>query len=103
MSDLYPETPGSKGADGTSQDAAREIGPSTHHLRGVALRVLARLGSATTLEVVEASGLTRESIAPRFSELRRLGLVEATGERRANPSGKSAAVLCLTEKGRAVA
>ncbi|WP_394730728.1 hypothetical protein [Altererythrobacter sp. GH1-8] len=101
MADLYPDMPGAKGPDGTSQDAAEAIAPSVSHLRRVAMRTLERLGEATPLEAVAISGVTRESLQPRFSELRALGLVEPTGERRRNPSGKKASVLRLTEKGRA--
>ncbi len=100
MTDHYPDTPGSKGTDGTSQDAADAIAPIACHLRLMALLALSHLGEATALEVVAATGLTRESIQPRLSELRGMGLVEATGARRRNPSGKSAAVLRLADKGR---
>lgn len=92
--------PGSKGPDGTSQAAARSMAPSVDHLRRRALETLDRLGSATPLEAVAASGIGREALQPRFSELRAAGLVEPTGERRANPSGRSAAVLRLTAAGR---
>lgn len=101
MADLYPDMPGAKGPDGTSQDAAEAIKPCASHLRRLAMRSLAERGEATVLEAVAASGVTRESLQPRFSELRALGLVEPTGARRRNPSGKGAAVLRLTEKGRA--
>lgn len=42
-----------------------------------------------------------ETLQPRYSELRAMAMIEATGARRRNPSGHSAAVLRLTEKGRA--
>lgn len=100
MAKNYPEVPGAKGPDGTSQDAAKAISPCVCHLRRVALRVLDSLGEATVLEVVAAAKVARESLQPRFSELRAMGLVEPTGSRRPNPSGKAAAVLRLTEKGR---
>lgn len=101
MADRYPKSPGAKGPDGTSQDAAEAIAPTATHLRRLALLVLARLGEATVLEAVAAAGVARESLQPRFSELRAMGLVEPTGARRRNPSGKYAAVLRLTEDGRA--
>lgn len=101
MDNPYPHTPGAKGPDGTSQAAAEAIRPSVSHLRHLALRTLGQLGTATVLETVPVAGVTRESLQPRFSELRAMGLVEATGERRRNPSGKSAAVLRLTDEGRA--
>lgn len=101
MHDRYPEIPGAKGQDGTSQDAAEAMKPCVSHLRRIALRALEWLGEATVLEAVAFAEVTRESLQPRFSELRAMGLVEATGARRRNPSGKGAAVLRLTEKGRA--
>lgn len=101
MSDRYPDEPGAKGPDGTSQAAAVAMAPKVSHLRRLAMRTLARLGEATPLEAVAASGVTRESLQPRFSELRTMGLIEPTGARRRNPSGKSASVLRLTDKGRA--
>jgi len=103
MADGYPETPGAKGPDGTSQDAAEAIALTVSGLRRVTISALHRLGEATPLEVVAKSGFSRESIQPRLSELRAMGMVEPTGTRRRNPSGKAAAVLRLTEHGRAVA
>jgi hypothetical protein len=99
MDDLFPYHPGSKGYDGTSQAAAEALAPSVSHLRRLALRTLAELRGGTVLEAVAASGIAHEALQPRFSELRAMGLVEATGQRRPNPSGKSAAVLRLTSKG----
>lgn len=101
MANPYPDAPGAKGPDGTSQEAAAAIQPSVTRLRRLALRTLGQLGAATVLEAVPVAGVSRESLQPRFSELRALCLVEATGERRRNPSGKSAAVLRLTDEGRA--
>lgn len=101
MADRYPDIPGAKGSDGTSQDAADEIAQRVPYLRRVAMRSLAKLGEATVLEAVAFAEVARESLQPRFSELRAMGLVEPTGARRRNPSGKAAAVLRLTEKGRA--
>lgn len=99
--DRYPDLPGAKGPDGTSQDAADAIKLSVTRLRRTALHTLGQLHHATTLECCAAANLPRETLQPRYSELRRLGLVKATGERRRNPSGHSAAVLALTERGRA--
>lgn len=101
MADRYPDIPGAKGPDGTSQGAAEEIAHRVSYLRRVAMRSLGKLGEATVLEAVAFAEVARESLQPRFSELRAMGLVEPTGARRRNPSGKAAAVLRLTEKGRA--
>lgn len=100
MSSGYPYDPGAKGPDGTSQDAAEAIKPSVTRLRLTTLRTLAGLTDATPLETVAATGLPREAIQPRLSELRSMGLVEPTGARRRNPSGKYAAALRVTAKGR---
>lgn len=102
MVDHYPDIPGAKGSDGTSQDAAEAIAPNVSHLRRLAIRSIAHLGEATPLEAIAVTGLPRESLQPRFSELRAMGLIEPTGARRRNPSGKSASVLRLTDQGRAV-
>lgn len=101
MADRYPDIPGAKGPDGTSQEAAEAMMPSASFLRRLAMHALDKLGEATVLEAVAFAGVSRESLQPRFSELRSMGLVEPTGDRRRNPSGKKAAVLRLTEKGRA--
>jgi len=99
MDDRYPDVPGAKGPDGTSQDAAAKMERCASHLRRLAMRCLAELGEATVLEAVAVAQVTRESLQPRFSELRAMGMVEPTGQRRRNPSGKGAAVLRLTAKG----
>lgn len=102
MTDTYPLHPGAKGADGTSQDAADAIKPCVSYLRRVAMRALEQLDEATVLEAVAFAKVERESLQPRFSECRAMAFVEPTGERRRNPSGKWAAVLRLTAKGREV-
>lgn len=101
MTESFPYAPGAKGSDGTSQEAAEAITPSVSHLRRLAMRSLAALGNATPLEAIAYAKVSRESLQPRFSELRATGHVEPTGEKRRNPSGKFAAVLRLTDKGRA--
>ncbi len=102
MTNSYPENPGAKGPDGTSQEAAKAIAANVSHLRRAAMAALARLGEATPLEAVAITGVSRESLQPRFSELRAMGLVEPTGARRRNPSGKRASVLRLTKRGQEV-
>ena len=99
MDDRYPAHTGSRGPDGTSQLAAVEMARHAQPLRRRALETLNRIGPATALEVCEASKVSREAMHPRLSELRALGYVEPTGERRRNPSGKSAAILRLTDRG----
>lgn len=84
----------------TSADSADAIAPVRARLSRAALRALGELGEAAPLEIVERAGETRESILPRISELIALGLIESTGARRRNPSGRSAAALRLTHSGR---
>lgn len=96
----YPVAPGAKDQDGTSQDAAAAMATRAPCLRLLAMRTLARLGEATPLEAVTAAKVPREALQPRLSELRAMGLVEAAGARRQNPSGKWAAVLRLSAEGR---
>jgi hypothetical protein len=82
-----------------SADSADTIAPDRARLQRAALRALGDLREATPLEVAARTGLTREAIAPRLSEAIALGLVEPTGARRRNPSGRSAAALRLTGAG----
>ena len=103
MPNHYPNHPGAKGEGvtrDTSEAAADAIAPSVKFLQTVALRALATLGEATVLECVAITDFPRESLQPRYSEARTLGLVMPTGARRRNPSGKSAAVLTLTDLAR---
>jgi len=105
MDNLYPDHPGAKGQTfttyATSAEAADSMARCVKFLQTIAFRTLAALGEATVLECVAITDFPRETLQPRFSELIRAGLVEPTGERRRNPSGKSAAVLRLTDLGRA--
>lgn len=52
------------------------------------MRSLDRLGEATVLEAVALAEVARESLQPRFSELRAMGMVEPTGARRRKGNGK---------------
>lgn len=104
MIERYPDHPGAKGLTAvtmaTSSSAADSITTSRKFLLSTALNALMSLGEATVLECVAITDCTRESLQPRYSELIALGLVEPTGDRRRNPSGKSAAVLTLTDLAR---
>lgn len=107
MSDRYPNQPAVSGltaaTQSTSEEAADAIAPNVKFLRLLALRTAHRIGSVTPHEGCEAAGLPRDTLRPRFSELLKMGLLETTGERRINrDTGKSAAVLRVTDRGRAV-
>ena len=86
----YPLAAGSK-TGGTSAEAAKMIHAA--RLRNKALRVLqTNPGGLTADEIAAELGESILSIRPRVSELRRLGEVEKTSERRRNESGMSASV-----------
>ncbi len=106
MDDFYPGEPGAKGLTpatyAASADAADAMATSRKRLHFIALRTLYAMGAAAPFEAVAVSGVKGSALQPRFSELIADGLVEPTGERRRNPdTGKSAAVLRLTETARA--
>ena len=86
----YPASPGFK-EGGTSREAALSIKEDAATLRGRALDLLQR-EALTADEVALRLGRSILSIRPRISELRAKGLVENTGARRINQSGKAAAV-----------
>ena len=97
--------PGAKGLTvatfSTSADAAADIAPRRRRLTLIVLHTVAALGEATPFEVVAASGVKASALQPRVSESIAEGLLEPTGARRRNPdTGKSAAVLTLTDLAR---
>lgn len=89
--DGYPNSPGWK-KDGTSKLAARAIKPRANSIRNQVLEVLQH-EALTADEVAEALDLSILTVRPRCSELLKLGLIEETGVRRLNDSGKLAEVL----------
>lgn len=98
MSD-YPNEPGSKGGHGTSEAAADAIAPLASGYRREALDAVRALGGCTVLEACDLKGRERWTLQPRFSELKDMGLIEPSGDRRRNPSGQSAVVWRLTDAG----
>jgi len=89
----YPHHPGSQPTP-TSIEAAPT--PATaSRLRQMTINCLRSHGAQTPDECATRLGLSILSIRPRFTELKRLGQIVATGDRRANRSGKSASVFSL--------
>lgn len=90
MHDLftYPTQAGYK-ADGPSREAAESVSAAT--LRTKVLGEIMR-APATADECAARLGLSPFSARPRFSELRNMGLISDTGQRRRNSSGRSATV-----------
>lgn len=97
----YPYVPGSKGGHGTSEAAAEDIKPLTGRLRLIALASVGRLGKATVWDSVADTGIVKDSLQPRFTELKLAKLIEPTDERRPTPAGKSSVVWQLTDAGKA--
>jgi hypothetical protein len=89
----YPDEPGHRGVD-TSIEAARSIEVSVGHLQRIAYRAIRAAGGRglTTNELAEAVRIHRDSIQPRTSELKLLGLIRDSGARRTNATGISAIV-----------
>ena len=88
----YPDVPGWKRQE-TSREAAETMAPKAASLRTKVISTLNRHPSGITPDECAALlNLDVLAIRPRFSELNREGLIEKTGDRRANRSGLRANV-----------
>jgi predicted ArsR family transcriptional regulator len=90
----YPNYPGAKVA-GASQDAADGIAEHAETLRDRVDRLFDRCdpnGGLTADECAEQLGSEIWSVRPRLSELRRMGRIAETDQRRKNRSGMTATV-----------
>ncbi len=88
----YPNHPGAK-VGGTSQDAADQMAEHAPTLRDQVLALFRGVDArVTTDEAAEFLHKSVLAVRPRFSELRTMGLIEPTGERRTNASGMTAIV-----------
>lgn len=87
---FYPDTPGSK-REGPASEAARSL--DRPQIRQVHRQILALLEhhAMTADEAAASLGLKVLYCRPRFSELVKLGLIEATGERRSNAGSRLSA------------
>lgn len=86
--ETYPEAPGWKGTD-TSREAGQTVDAET--LRELVLAQVAKC-DGTADEIATALGVDRLAIRPRCSELKRLGQIRDSRQRRSNVSGKRAIV-----------
>ena len=87
----YPDRPAAS-PDDTSQQAAEDIAPKAFSIRA---RVWACIKHepVTVHECAGRLNLPVSTVQPRFSELRKMGMIEDDGVRRLNPtSGKQAIV-----------
>jgi predicted ArsR family transcriptional regulator len=85
----YGELPGFK-VTGPSKEAAHAIAGRSGTLRERVLAMISRYPGSTADEIAEVIGETVLACRPRLSELKKLGLIEPTGERGKNVSGQSA-------------
>lgn len=90
MAETYPLFPGWKGGE-TSRIAAKSVAPKAPTLQARVLDALSRR-PMTPEEAALFLRVDVFSIRPRFSELRQLGKIEETGERRRSRGGKLATV-----------
>ncbi len=95
----YPDRTGCRDHS-TSREAAQSMVASAPILHKAVLELLGLYPSGLTVhEAAELAGATVPAIQPRFSELKKLGEIERSGERRKNKSGRSAAVWVIKEVG----
>jgi predicted ArsR family transcriptional regulator len=81
----YPDVPGFR-ADDCSRAAAAVAERSASRVRDSVLAELQRC-PGTADEIADRLGLSILTVRPRFSELKKMGRVIKTGERRKNRSG----------------
>ena len=90
---LYPDAPGHRNVT-TSIAAANELVPTLGRLQRLARAAIAAAGERglTADELAATLNISRWSIQPRTSELRRKLLIRDSGQRRFNSTGKLAIV-----------
>ncbi len=88
----YPTENNHRGVD-TSIAAAELAATGASYLRRVVVKTLCDHPENLTVDqTCSIANYPRYSLQPRFTELRKLGLIRDTGERRPNVSGASAKV-----------
>lgn len=97
---IYPETPGHRWVD-TSMEAASAIAPKCGRLQRLALEAIREAGfiGLTADELADRLKVDRYTIQPRTSELRVMGLIADSKQRRRNRTGKRAIVWVAAEGG----
>lgn len=89
--ELYPRRPGWK-KRATSRSAANEMRGRANTLRNAVLECLTKWGWQSADECAEWMEESVLAVRPRISELAKMGLIEDSGQRRENDSGKNAIV-----------
>lgn len=97
---VYPDAPGHRGVD-TSVAAAVALSPALGRLQQMARLAICAAGDRglTADELAATLGMSRWSIQPRTTELKRKGLIRDSGQRRPNVTGKEAIVWVATMPG----
>ena len=92
--ELYPLTPGYKEPDGASKENAKRQSPEALNFKRRKAMSFFRAypGGLTSDEVADLMNENILAIRPRVSELRTLGKIESTGERRKSANGNGATV-----------
>ncbi len=98
--DTYPNSPGFKGSADTGKAAAADMKEHCGRLQRMALKAIREAGQVredgsgglTADELAATLGMERWSVQPRTSELRRKHLIDDSGHRRRNVTGKRAVV-----------
>lgn len=91
MADPFDTTANHRGVD-TSIAAAELAALTSNRLRYIVHKTLCEHGDHTVDEVCAIAERPRYSLQPRFTELRKKGLIRDTGARRVNASGATAIV-----------
>ena len=92
---FYPEAPGHKEKDGTSQQAAEEIKPKAQTIRENLLALFKGGGDYTPEEAAEELEVDLLAIRPRFTELKLQGEIHKTERTRLNHNNKNVRVWAL--------
>lgn len=84
---------GYKQRGSTSEFAAKAVTPGLRKSHQLVLDAFHQRGSMTADQCAEMLGRSILYVRPRISELRKRGLLHATGQKRANASGLPAEIL----------
>ena len=95
----YPNTP-APGRTDTSAEAAASIAHATGRIQRMVYHAIGEVGARglTCEELAERLRMERTTCQPRTSELKLLGLIEDSGQRRPNRNGKKAIVWVAAPK-----
>lgn len=91
----YPDAAGFKGKGETGREAAEAMNASLGRYQRIVLDLVEKRAGAGLLpeEACDLTGHPRTTLAPRFSELARKGLIVDSGKRRRNPSSRRNAIV----------